>query len=310
MAQVMFKALHYGSIIFKTVHSLPVISRIVDVASTSMVAILRGASGVFTASGLEQCKRPQKLLKLYEFEGCPYCRKVREALSVLDLDVMVYPCPRETLKAYGVCDKARYRPEVTKLGGQQSYPFFVDENTGVKMNGSADIVAYLWKTYGQNAKPPLTYKIGQMLDNTPAFMLPALCRPMTTHGTLRVPSKLPKEPLVLWGCEGSPFVKMVREVLCCLEIPYKLINVAHGSDAKRLEFRKKYGNMLSTVRAATSKTTVQMPLLVDPNTGIEMLESASIAAYLWETYQDGPVSLESWTDYTTAKAPELGQKKD
>ena len=28
------------------------------------------------------------------------------------------------------------------------YPFLVDENTGVRMNESAEITAYLWKTYG------------------------------------------------------------------------------------------------------------------------------------------------------------------
>ena len=35
------------------------------------------------------CARPQVRLKLYEFEACPFCRKVREALCALDLDVDV-----------------------------------------------------------------------------------------------------------------------------------------------------------------------------------------------------------------------------
>ena len=38
--------------------------------------------------------RPARPLELYDFEGCPYCRKVREALSMLDLDAIVYPCPK------------------------------------------------------------------------------------------------------------------------------------------------------------------------------------------------------------------------
>ena len=42
--------------------------------------------------------RPAKPLELYEYEACPFCRKVREALSMLDIDVIVYPCPRD-----GVC---------------------------------------------------------------------------------------------------------------------------------------------------------------------------------------------------------------
>ena len=38
------------------------------------------------------------------------------------------------------------------LEGKQMYPFLVDENTGVRMNESAEINAYLWKTYGSEAK--------------------------------------------------------------------------------------------------------------------------------------------------------------
>ncbi|MEQ3723409.1 glutathione S-transferase N-terminal domain-containing protein [Alcanivorax sp.] len=38
--------------------------------------------------------RPQEPLELYDMEGCPFCRLVREALTDLDLDVMVFPCPK------------------------------------------------------------------------------------------------------------------------------------------------------------------------------------------------------------------------
>ena len=31
-------------------------------------------------------------LRLYEFEGCPYCRRVREVVTYLDLVVDIYPC--------------------------------------------------------------------------------------------------------------------------------------------------------------------------------------------------------------------------
>ena len=33
-------------------------------------------------------------LELYEFESCPFCRKVRDALTELDLEAMIYPCPK------------------------------------------------------------------------------------------------------------------------------------------------------------------------------------------------------------------------
>ena len=34
---------------------------------------------------------PGRLLELWDFEACPYCRKVREVLSELDLDYRVHP---------------------------------------------------------------------------------------------------------------------------------------------------------------------------------------------------------------------------
>jgi hypothetical protein len=39
--------------------------------------------------------KPKIPLELYEFEACPFCRKVREALTLLDLDAIIYPCPSE-----------------------------------------------------------------------------------------------------------------------------------------------------------------------------------------------------------------------
>ena len=38
--------------------------------------------------------RPEKPIVIYEFESCPYCRKVREAIAVLDLDALILPCPK------------------------------------------------------------------------------------------------------------------------------------------------------------------------------------------------------------------------
>ena len=54
-------------------------------------------------------KRPDTPLELYDFESCPYCRKVREALSILDLDAHVYPCPK---------GGSQFREEVKKRGGK------------------------------------------------------------------------------------------------------------------------------------------------------------------------------------------------
>ncbi len=37
---------------------------------------------------------PNKSIRLYEFEACPFCRRVRETITFLDLQVEVIPCPK------------------------------------------------------------------------------------------------------------------------------------------------------------------------------------------------------------------------
>ena len=68
---------------------------------------------------------------LYEFEACPYCRFVREAVTALDLVVDVKPCGRGS----------RHRAEARKVGGKEQFPLLVDGDT--VLYESADIVDYL-----------------------------------------------------------------------------------------------------------------------------------------------------------------------
>ena len=67
-------------------------NRTLDVATSLATSLTRLGGGLQTAP---LGRRPKQRLELYEFEACPYCRKVREALSALDLQAMVYPCPKE-----------------------------------------------------------------------------------------------------------------------------------------------------------------------------------------------------------------------
>ena len=62
----------------------------------------------------------------------------------------------------------------------------------------------------------------------------------------------------------------MREVLCSLELPYRLHNVGKGSPG-RDAFVERSGKM-------------QVPFLVDPNTQVELFESADIVRYLRATY--------------------------
>jgi len=200
--------------------------------------------------------RPQKPLELYEFEGCPHCRKAREMLTVLDLDAFVRPCPK---------GGARFRPSVLEKGGKMQFPYLVDPNTGTSLYESMSIARYLASTYGDGTLPwwlslgPLT---------TPSSALATLCR--VGHGTRARPSRAPEEPLELYSFEGSPYCRLAREALSELELPYLLHNVAKGSE-HRAAFVERSGKM-------------QVPYLVDPNTKTAMFESADIVAYLNRTY--------------------------
>jgi len=87
-------------------------------------------------------RQPEQTLILYEAEYCPYCRYVREALTALDLDALIYPIPKRG---------QRNNDELIALGGKSQIPFLVDPNNGVSMYESADIQRYLRETYGPSA---------------------------------------------------------------------------------------------------------------------------------------------------------------
>ena len=200
--------------------------------------------------------RPQKMLELYEFEACPFCRKVREALTIFDLDALIHPCPK---------GGTRFRPEAEKKGGKAQFPYLVDPNTGTSLYESDAIIRYLSKQYGDGTIP-LPLKLGPL--TTMSAMMASAARP--GRGGRARASKRPDQPLELWSFEVSPYCRIARETLSSLEIPYVLHNVGKGSP-KREAFVAKSGKMM-------------VPYLVDPNTGKSMFESSEIVRYLESTY--------------------------
>jgi glutathione S-transferase len=227
--------------------------RAIDVTTSLLATVARlGFGERVGAVG----KRPEKLLELYDFEACPYCRKVREALTVLDLEAMIYPCPK---------GGTRFRDIVRKRGGKEQFPYLVDPNTAIAMYESDDINRYLFERYGSGGVP-------LMLSAGPLTLIGSLAASGVRfgRGERYQPSRLPEQPLELYSYEGSPFCRLVREVLCELALPYHLRNVAHGS-SRRAEFTKRSGKMM-------------VPYLVDPNRGVAMFESADTVAYLRRTY--------------------------
>lgn len=195
-------------------------------------------------------------LVLYEFEGCPFCRKVREAVSMLSLEVEFRPCPQDS----------SFRREIKEQYGQKStFPFMMDPNTGVEMFESDDIIQYLFRTYGKGEVP------SSLQGNIFCTLSAGLSLlPRATKGGRRRSSNPPELPLTLWSGEGSPFAKIVKEELCELQIVHRQISCPRGSPNRQRMFEK------------TGR--FQIPYLEDPNTGVEMFESSAIIEYLETVY--------------------------
>ncbi|XID74115.1 glutathione S-transferase N-terminal domain-containing protein [Alkanindiges sp. WGS2144] len=246
----------------------------------SVVAtLLEGSRGVM---GTPNPKQPAKPIRLYDFEASPFCRRVREVLTLLNLDVEVYPCPKKG---------TRFRPQVKELAGKTQFPFLVDENTGVKLLESQDIINYLFKTYGKTGTTPKKYQ------NLPKIPVRGLLVTLAggIRGLIAAPGNaqkvVPDQLLELWSFEGSPYSRLVRERLSELELPYILHNVAKerwqdmGPAKLRLKpgkYEPIQGGKRASVLAEQGR--VQVPYLVDPNTGVSLYESADILAYLNKTY--------------------------
>ncbi|AKT36835.1 glutathione S-transferase N-terminal domain-containing protein [Chondromyces crocatus] len=228
-------------------------NRTLDVA-TSFAATLASLAGGLTVGPLGP--RPEKPLELYEFERCPFCRKVREALTILDLDAIIYPCPS---------GGPRFRKVVEQRGGKAQFPYLVDPNTGREMYESDAIIHYLSEQYG-------TGKVPTLLALGPLTMARAASSSLWRlhRGRVYRTARAPEKPLELYSFEASPFCRIVREELCELEIPYLLHNVGKKSP-KREAFVARGGKM-------------QVPWLHDPNTDRSLYESADIVAYLNATY--------------------------
>ena len=207
---------------------------------------------------------PKEPIILYEFEACPFCRRVREALSQLDLTVEVRPCPKDAVK---------HRTEVEAMGGKLTFPFLVDPNTEAGEGGlyeSEDICRYLYATYGNGAEFPEGIISTTVLTGWMPTLLRA-GRGMTRYANATTHAGADLKPLTLFNYEGNQFARLAREALCELELPYTLFNCGKGSP-KRATLTDVAGEGAS------------VPYLVDPNTGQNVGESEEIVAYLFKTY--------------------------
>ena len=252
-------------------------SAAMDATINLLAATMRGWRG--TQAFSPALRRPEKVLELYDIEASPYCRLVRELLTELDLDVMILPCPS---------GGKRFRGEAEKRGGKQQFPLLVDENTHTILYESADIIEYLARTYGR----PEQATGWRPLEVATSYLSSALLwRPGGVTGMTARPSKPPARPLELYSFESSPYSKRVLARLCELELPYVLRNTGKGAwtdmgppSFRDSLFRGPKDSSRNRRWLAEHTGTVQVPYLVDPNTGEEMYESDAILEYLEQTY--------------------------
>lgn len=232
----------------------------IDDAHSFATSFVRGTRGLLVTSECRQNPpRPDKPLEVFEFEACPYCRKVREAMSELDLSFIIRTCGKGAIKN---------RSDLKERGGKAQFPYLVDPNTGTEAYESEEIVDYLAETYGGGRTA-----MGKLISpvNTGFAMVASAVRP---YGRMVRPGleerEQPPELLVLYNFEASPYCRKVRETLCELNLDYLVNNVAKGS-TRRARLKELGGK-------------VMVPYLVDPNTDVEMYESDEIIGYLEERY--------------------------
>ncbi|GAB2290325.1 hypothetical protein Dimus_024605 [Dionaea muscipula] len=234
-----------------------------EVAASSLSSLTRFPWGSKSLSSTEDVEQigvvdPSIPLQLFEFEACPFCRRVREAMTELDLLIEVYPCPKGS---------TRHRKVVRRSGGKEQFPFLIDPNTGVSMYESGDIVKYLFLQYGNGRSPSVGLLESTLLTGWMPTILRA-GRGMTLwEKATREP---PPKKLELFSYENNPYARLVREALCELELPYILQNVGKGSRRLKLLFE-----------ASGSK---EVPYLIDPNTGTKLGDYKKILSYLLNTY--------------------------
>ncbi|MDB5968431.1 MAG: Glutathione S-transferase, N-terminal domain [Hydrocarboniphaga sp.] len=223
---------------------------------------------------------PAKMLKLYDIEACSYCRLVRETLTELDLDAMILPCPK---------NGTRFRGEARAVGGKTQFPLLVDDNTGTVLYESADIIDYLHRRYARGKRRSALLHPLAVLSSQAASVL--MIRAGGFTGMRALPSRAPAQPLELFSFEASPFSKPVRARMCELELPYRLRNTGKGGwkDFGPPGFRDTLfkGEMRTTRNRrwlADNTGQVQVPYLIDDNTGTAMYESGDILKYLDRTY--------------------------
>lgn len=246
-----------------------------DLLTSSLASSLRLWRGTW---GNKPARQPAKTLVLFDREDSAPCRLVREALTELNLDAIIYPCP---------AGGKRFAAERKKLASPiAKVPVLHDSNNGHTLVGADEIITYLFNQF-LNGQAPIALK-PSLLNLAGAGLAGLIRGPL---GMQARPSHKPRQLLTLYSFESSPYSRPVREVLCALELPYHLINMGKLEWADMGPATMRFVPGPYKPRAGSKREAflnehgrVQVPFLIDPNHDVKMFESGDIVAYLEKTY--------------------------
>mmetsp|Transcript_18041 Transcript_18041/g.27276 ORF Transcript_18041/g.27276 Transcript_18041/m.27276 type:complete len:217 (-) Transcript_18041:338-988(-) len=185
-----------------------------------------------------------------------------------------------------------------------TFPLLVDatNDSAVVLKESYEILQHLWQTYGEtivpsringNRRPDQRVNDSQIpfIFRFLSLAGPSYLRPFPTCGLLQTPSNYNNKsslPIVLHQAEGCPESRLVREILCTLEIPYHSVSSTSAeNNHPMLEIAS--DTTLHGAKACTDylwesfhDTTKALPTLINPVPRSNLGRSGSfpIGAYI------------------------------
>lgn len=182
------------------------------------------------------------------------------------------------------------------------FPFLVDSEAGVQINETANITAHLRSVAaslnhqrdtdtdsGEAAAALLEtrrlYEHWPLVLNHATAVMSSMIRPLPYHGVMRSENNSAakqRKPLELWGFEGSPSCRLVREALCTLEVEHVQRSAAPGSGNRVWQLLPS-----RAVASLANKAPEELLWLVDENgdgAGFESSSAAESVDYLFRTY--------------------------
>lgn len=268
----------------RTQHQQPLYMSVpnpLDILTSGLASVCRFQKGVTAAFSNSNNKNDDdklpRLMQLYDVENNVACRAVRERITELDLNVeKVIPA---TANSRVFLDKSY---EYALPVGAQIPRLVVEDANGKEqvLEGAKNIVSYLdeWEMGDNENKEETLGEIaldvllgfGGLMSNLLRLGRGVLVSEAAACDAVDVVPR-PQQQLILYSYEGNQFCRLVREVLTELDIVYELRSAGKQSQ-RREELAKLSGGSTTS------------PFLLDPNTGVQMGESADIIQYLYRTY--------------------------